>query len=52
MQSGIEVRKRVGIWLEVLVEQYGRLEGWVFQGEVGEILIIKDLDEGFQEGLR
>ena len=27
----IEVGNWVGIWLDVLVEKYGRLEGWIFQ---------------------
>ena len=48
----IEVRKWVGRWLEVLVKQDGRLEGLVFQIEEGERLMVLDLNEGFQEGLR
>ena len=51
-ESGIEVRKRVGIWLEVLVEEDGKLEGWVFQIEGGERLRIHDKEEGFKEGFR
>ena len=51
-ESVIEVRKWVVRWLEVLMEQYGRLEGWVFRGKGGERLRIQDLDEGFQEVLR
>ena len=50
-ESVIEVRKWVGGWLEMLLEEDVRLEGWVFQREGGERLIIQDLDEGFQEGL-
>ena len=55
-ESGIEVRKWVGRWLELLVEEDGWLEGWVFQREGGERLMILYLyevfQEGFQEGLR
>ena len=50
-ESGIEVRKWVGRWSEVLVEQDGRLEGWMLQGKEGERLRIQDLYKGFQEGL-
>ena len=48
-ELGIEVRKWVGRWLEVLVEEDGRLKGWVFQREGEERQIIQDLDEGFKE---
>ena len=51
-ESGIELRKWVGIWLDLLVEQDGQLEGWFLQREGGERLRIQDLDEGFQEVLR
>ena len=50
-ESGIEVRKWVGRWLEVLVEQHGRFEGWVFQGKGRERTRIQEY-EGFQEVLR
>ena len=42
----------MGGWLELLVEQYGKLEGWVLQRKGGERLMIQDLYEGFQEVLK
>ena len=33
--SGIEVRRWVVRWLEVVVEEYKRLEGWVSQSNEG-----------------
>ena len=36
----------------MLVEEDGRLKGWVFQREGEERQIIEDLDEGFKEGRR
>ena len=50
-ESGIEVSKWLGRWLEVLVEEDLKLKVWVLQREVGEMLMIQDLDEVLQEGL-
>ena len=50
-ESGIEVSKWLGRWLEVLVEEDLKLEVWVLQREGGEMLMIQDLDEVLQEGL-
>ena len=36
----------------MLVEEGVQLEGWVLQREGEERLMIQDLYEGFQEGLR
>ena len=48
-ESGIEVSKWLGRWLEVLVEEDLKLKVWVLQREVGEMLMIQDLDEVLQE---
>ena len=44
-ESLIEVMKWMGRWLEVLVEEYGRLKGCVFHREVVEKPRIQDLYE-------
>ena len=49
---GIQVKRWVGRWLEVIVGEDKRLEGWVFQREKGEGIKIQDLDKELQEGLR
>ena len=51
MDSYIEVRRCVGIWLEIVVEEDTLLEGCVFQSNGLERMEIQDLDEEFQEGL-
>ena len=48
---GIEIRKWVGRWLEIMVEEEEKTEGWVFQNNVGDRMNISDMDEGFQQGL-
>ena len=48
---GIEIRKWVGRWLKLLVEEEGRTEGWVFQHRDRDRMNISDMDEGFQKGL-
>ena len=48
---GIEIRKWVGRWLEIMVEEEEKTEGWLFQNNVGDRININDMDEGFQQGL-
>ena len=50
--SGIEVRIWVGRWLEVIVGEDKRIEGWVFQRDKEKMMGVQDLDVEFQEGLR
>lgn len=42
----------MGICLEALFEEDGRMEAWILQHEGGDMMSIQDLDEDFQEALR
>ena len=44
-ESGVEVKRWVGIFLEVVMEEDKRLEGWVCHGNEGYRMGIQDLDE-------
>ena len=48
----IEISKWLGRWLEILVEEEGITEAWVFQHREGGRMKISDMDEGFQQRLR
>ena len=48
---GIEIRKWVGRWMEILVEKKGRTKGCMFQHREGDWMNISDMEEGFQKGL-
>ena len=50
--SGTEVTIWVGRWLEVIVGEDKRIEGWVFQRDKEKMMGVQDLDVEFQEGLR
>ena len=50
--SGIENRKWVGRWLEILVGGEGIIEGWMFQHREGDRMKISDMDKVFQQWLR
>ena len=52
MDSGTKIRIWVGRWIDVLVEEDRRLEGWMFQREGGERICIQYLEEVFYEALR
>ena len=41
----------MGRWLEILVEEEGITEGWIFQHSEGDRMNISDMDEGFKQGL-
>ena len=45
MNFGISVKRWVRRWLEVIVEEDERLQGWVFQRDNGETMGIQDLDK-------
>ena len=45
IDSGVEVKRWVGIFLEVVMEEDKRLEGWVCHGNEGYRMGIQDLDE-------
>ena len=49
---GIEIRRWVGRWLEIMVEEEGRTEDWMFQNREGNRVKISDMDKGFQQMLR
>ena len=51
-ESGIKIRRWVGRWWEILVEEDGRSEGLVLQNIQVERTRICDIDERFQEDLR
>ena len=50
--SRIEIRKWLGRYTEILVEEGGRTEGRVFQHREGDRINISNMDEGFHQGLR
>ena len=50
-ELGIEVRRWVGIWIEVSMEGYRLLEGWLFQRDKGERMGIQYTEEGLHEAL-
>ena len=37
--------------MEVLIEEYGRMDGWVFQLKGGERTKIQDVEKSFQDAL-
>ena len=49
--SGTDIRKWVGRWLGILVDEEGRTECWVFQHREGDRMKTSDMDEGFQQEL-
>lgn len=42
--SGIDIRKWLGSWLEIIAEGDVRMKGWVFEHRVGERMKIHDID--------
>ena len=47
---GIDIRKWVGRWLEIIVEVDGRMEVWIIQHIGGECMMIQDALGQFQAG--
>ena len=52
MDPVIDVRKQVGMYLDIPIESCKRLEGWVFKNYTGVCLIIQYLYEVFHGALR
>ena len=48
---GIEIRKWVGIWMEILVEEEGITEGWVLQHKEGGLEEYQIHGRGFLAGV-
>ena len=47
---GIDIRKWVGRWLDIIVEVDGRMEVWIIQHIGGERMMIQDALGQFQAG--